>query len=69
MATLHLEHIPDALITQIQQLAQQNHQSIDAQVLCLLKQALTPQKTLLNPLISSKTDPNSLIDFTHFSFL
>ncbi|ACB52199.1 hypothetical protein cce_2851 [Crocosphaera subtropica ATCC 51142] len=48
MATLNLNHIPDDMMSQIQQLAQQNHQSVDAQAVFLLKQALQAQNIILN---------------------
>ena len=48
MATLNLDHIPDDMMRQIQQLAEQNHQSVDAQAIFLLKQALQGQNMILN---------------------
>ncbi len=48
MATLNLDHIPDDIMRQIQQLAEQNHQSVDAQAIFLLKQALQAQNIILN---------------------
>ena len=48
MATLNLNYIPDDMMKQIQQLAEQNNQSIDAQAVFLLKQALQSQNIILN---------------------
>ena len=48
MATLNLNYIPDDIMRQIQQLAEQNHQSVDVQLIILLKQALQAQNIILN---------------------
>lgn len=61
MAKLNLNSIPDDLMSQIQQLAEQNHQSVDAQAIFLLKQALSAQNTTLNfhPKNSQVVDPEN----------
>lgn len=45
MTTLTIENIPDGLIAEIQQLAAQQNQSFNEQVLALLKQALQKRRT------------------------
>ncbi|NES18659.1 MAG: hypothetical protein F6K41_06940 [Symploca sp. SIO3E6] len=57
MATLTLEDLPDYLITEIQRLAQQNNQTINEQVINLLKQAIHKPQPALKFLISPETDP------------
>ncbi|NET57729.1 MAG: hypothetical protein F6K47_16685 [Symploca sp. SIO2E6] len=57
MATLTLENLPDDLITEIQQLAKQNNQTINEQVINLLKQVLHKSQPPLKFLISPETDP------------
>lgn len=57
MATLNLDHIPDDIMSQIQQLAEQNHQSVGAQAVVLLKQALQAENIILN---SQKESENNI---------
>ncbi|NEP09461.1 MAG: hypothetical protein F6K14_04350 [Symploca sp. SIO2C1] len=57
MATLTLEDLPDYLIKEIQQLAQQNNQSINEQIINLLQQAIQKPQPPLKFLISPETDP------------
>jgi plasmid stability protein len=57
MATLILENLPDELIEQIQQLAQQHNQSVNEQVIFILKQAVKKPQPPLKFLISPETDP------------
>lgn len=57
MTTLILENIPDELIEQIEQLAQQHEQSVNEQVISILKQALQKPQSPLKFLISPETDP------------
>jgi len=57
MATLTLEDLPDYLITEIQQLAQQNNQTVNEQIINLLKQAVQKPQHPLRFLISPETDP------------
>lgn len=57
MATLTLENLPDYLMTQIQQLANQNNQTINEQIINLLKLAVQKPQPSLKFLISPETDP------------
>ena len=57
MATIILKNLPDELIEQIQKLAQQNDQSVNEQVISILKQAVQKPQTPLKFLISPETDP------------
>jgi plasmid stability protein len=57
MATIILENLLDELIEQIQQLAQQHNQSVNEQVISILKQAVQKPQTPLKFLISPETDP------------
>ena len=56
MATLTLENLPDDLVAQIKQLATQNNQPLNEQVISLLIQALQKPQPPLNFLISPETD-------------
>ena len=56
MATLTLENLPDDLMAQIRQLATQNNQPLDEQVISLLRQALQ-KKQPLKFLIFPETEP------------
>jgi plasmid stability protein len=56
MAILILENLPDELMEQIQQLARQQNQSVDQQVIYILEQALSKQQKPLKFLISPETD-------------
>jgi plasmid stability protein len=56
MATIILENLPDELIEQIQKLAQQHNQSVNEQVISILKQAVQKNQTPLKFLISPETD-------------
>lgn len=56
MAALTLENLPDDLMVQIQQLAIQNNQPLNEQVISLLKQALQKPQLPLKFLISPETD-------------
>jgi plasmid stability protein len=53
MATLTIDNLPDDLMAQLQQLATQNNQPLNEQVISLLKQALQkpqpPLKFLISP--------------------
>jgi plasmid stability protein len=57
MAKIILENLPDELIEQIQKLAQQHNQSVNEQVISILKQAVQKPQTPLKFLISPETDP------------
>ena len=57
MTRLILENLPDELMEQIQQLARQHNQSVNEQVISILKQALQKPQTPLKFLISPETDP------------
>ena len=57
MATLTIDNLPDDLMAQIQQLANQNNQPLNEQVISLLKQALQKPQPPLKFLISPETDP------------
>lgn len=43
MATLNIDNLPDELLTQIEQLAQENNCSVKEQAIALLKNALITQ--------------------------
>lgn len=57
MATLTIENLPDDLMTQLQQLASQNNQTINEQIINLLKEAIQKPQPPLKFLISPETDP------------
>lgn len=57
MATLSIENLPDDLMAQLQQLASQNNQTINEQIINLLKQAVQKPQPPLKFLISPETDP------------
>jgi plasmid stability protein len=57
MATIILENLPDDLVEQIQQLAQKHNQSVNEQVISILKQAVQKKQTTLKFIISPETDP------------
>lgn len=57
MATLILDNLPDELLEQIEKLAQQHHQSINEQIINILKQAVEKPQKSLKFLISPETDP------------
>ncbi len=57
MATLTIDNLPDDLMAEIQQLATQNNQPLNEQVISLLKQALQKPQPPLKFLISPETDP------------
>ncbi|MGK7930981.1 MAG: hypothetical protein AB4041_06060 [Microcystaceae cyanobacterium] len=57
MKTLNLDNIPSEVMTQIEELAQQNDQPLDQQIIMLLKHALQSQKPKLKPTNSPETDP------------
>ncbi|MBE9224202.1 hypothetical protein IQ264_01780 [Phormidium sp. LEGE 05292] len=57
MATFTIENLPDDLIAQLQQLASQNNQTINEQIINLLKQAVQKPQPPLKFLISPETDP------------
>ncbi|XWK85677.1 MAG: hypothetical protein U7127_15765 [Phormidium sp.] len=57
MATLTIENLPDDLMAQLQQLASQNNQTINEQIINLLKQAVQKPQPPLKFLISPETDP------------
>ena len=57
MSTLTLDNLPDDLIAQLQKLASQNNQTINEQIINLLKQAIQKSEPPLNFLISPETDP------------
>lgn len=56
MAAITLENLPDDLVAQIQQLALQNNQPLNEQIISLLKQALQKPQPPLKFLISPETD-------------
>lgn len=57
MATLTIENLPDDLIAQVQQLASQNNQTINEQIINLLKEAIQKPQPRLKFLSSPATDP------------
>lgn len=57
MATLTIENLPDDLMAQLQQLASQNNQTINEQIINLLKQVVQKPQPPLKFLISPETDP------------
>lgn len=57
MKTLTLNNIPDDVMTQIEQLAHQNNQNLDQQIIMLLKHALKSQQSKPKATISPETDP------------
>ena len=57
MATLTIDNLPDDLMAEIQQLAAQNNQLLNEQVISLLKQAVHTQPPL-KFLVSPETDSN-----------
>lgn len=57
MATLTIENLPDDLMAQLQQLASQNNQTINEQIINLLKEAIQKPQPPLKFLISPETDP------------
>jgi len=57
MATLILENLPDELIKHIQILAQEHNQSVNEEVIAILKQVLQTSQKPLKFLISPETDP------------
>lgn len=44
MTNLILENLPDDLIKEIEKLAQQHHQSVNEQIISILKQSPTPSE-------------------------
>jgi hypothetical protein len=56
MKTLNLDNIPHDVMTQIEELAQQNHQPLDQQIIMLLKHALQSQQLKPKATISPETD-------------
>lgn len=56
MAKLNIENLPDDLIQQLKILAHQNHQTLNEQVINLLKQAIHKPQPPLKFLISPETD-------------
>ncbi|MGK7930258.1 MAG: hypothetical protein AB4041_02335 [Microcystaceae cyanobacterium] len=57
MATLTLENLADELVEQLEQLAQKHNQSINEQILSILKEAVNQPQKPLKLLISPETDP------------
>ena len=57
MATLTIENLPDDLMAQLQKLASQNNQTINEQIINLLKEAIQKPQPPLKFLISPETDP------------
>ena len=57
MATLNIDNLPDELLTEIEQLAQENNCSVKEQAIALLKQSLNKPQAELKFLISPETDP------------
>lgn len=57
MATLTLENLPDEIVEQIANLAQEQKQSINEQAIALIKQALEKSQPPLKMLISPESDP------------
>ena len=57
MAQITINNVPDELMEQLQQLANQNHQTIDEQLINLLKQALQKPQPPLKFIVSPETDP------------
>lgn len=58
MTNLILENIPDELIEQIKQLAQQQDLSVNEQIISILKQVLQKHQSTLKFVISPETDPS-----------
>ena len=57
MATLNIDNLPDELLTQIQQLAQENNRTVTEQAIALLQQSIDKPQDKLKFLISPETDP------------
>lgn len=57
MATLILENFPDELIEKIQKFSLEHNQSLNEQVISILKQAVEKPQQPLKCLISPETDP------------
>jgi plasmid stability protein len=57
MATLTIDNLPDDLMAKLQQLATQNNQTLNEQIITLLKQAVQKPQPPLTFLISPETDP------------
>lgn len=57
MATITLENLPDDLMAQLKQLASQNNQTVNEQIINLLKQSVKKPQPRLKFLISPETDP------------
>ena len=58
MATLTIENLPDDLIAQVQQLASQNNQTINEQIINLLKEAIQKPQPPLKFFSSPAIDPS-----------
>ncbi|WP_193197271.1 hypothetical protein [Nostoc sp. MG11] len=65
MTTLHVLDIPDELYEQLQQLAQAENSSVDAQVITILQNALQKTKTQLTEDEKRKNVPKLLEEIDH----
>lgn len=57
MANLVLENFPEELKAEIEKLAQKHHQSVDEQIISILKQSIIKPQTSLKFLVSPENDP------------
>ncbi len=57
MANITLENLPEELIQEIEKLAEKHHQSVNEQIILLLKQSIHKPQTSLKFLVSPETDP------------
>jgi len=57
MATMFIENFPEALKTEIERLATENHQTVNEQIIAILQEGIKSQKPPLKLLVSPETDP------------
>lgn len=57
MAKIAIANLPDNLMAEIELLATQNHQTVNEQIIALLKEGVNSQKPPLKFLVSPETDP------------
>ncbi len=57
MATMFIENFPEALKTEIERLATENHQTVNEQIIAILQEGIKSQQPPLKFLVSPETDP------------
>lgn len=57
MATIAIDNLPDNLMAEIERLATQNNQTVNEQIIAILKEGVKSQKPPLKFLVSPETDP------------